>query len=171
MKDLENNKIVAAILVAGLLALVSGKVANFLYQPDKIVDKRGFQIENTEQTAATEDAAKEEAPIDIKALLSKADANKGQEIFKRCGTCHTNVAGAGHRIGPNLHGVVNAPIAHHADFAYSDDAKKIGGNWTHENLFKFLSKPRSFIAGTKMTFAGLKDPKEIADVIKYLEQN
>ena len=170
MKNLEANKIAAAILVAGLMVLTISKLANFLYEPERS-DKRGFQVEGAgEQVQAAGDDKKEEK-IDIPALMAKADAAQGEVVFKKCASCHSNDAGGAHKIGPNLHGVFNAAIAHHDNFSYSAGMKQKGGHWDTESLFGFLKKPRDYIPGTKMTFPGLKDPKEIANVVKYLEQN
>ncbi len=172
MKNLEGNKIAAAILVAGILALAIGKVADYLYHPVETSDKRGFQIEGAEEATTAEGAAPvEEEKIDVEALMAQADAKAGADVFKKCASCHLDDASGTHKIGPNLHGIANAPIAHHGNFSYSNAMKQKGGTWTHENLFAFLKKPRDFINGTKMSFAGLKDPKDIANVIKFLEAN
>lgn len=177
MKNLEGNKIAAAILVAGLSVLAISKIANMLYYPSERADqqeKRGFQIEGIEEASVGADtgaAPKEEEKVDVAALMAGANAAAGQEIFKKCAACHVNDTTGTHKVGPNLHGVVNAPIAHHENFAYSSGMKQKGGRWTPENLFAFLKKPRDYVSGTKMSFPGLKDPKDIANVIKYLEQN
>lgn len=176
MKNLEMNKMAAAILVAGLIVLTISKIANVLYYPSVRAEeneKRGFQIEGAEQVASgeTAEAPKAEEKIDVAALMAAANAEAGQEIFKKCAACHVNDTSGKHKVGPNLHGVVGAPVARHADFAYSNGMKEKGGSWTPENLFAFLKKPRDYVAGTKMSFPGLKDPKEIANVVKYLEQN
>lgn len=170
MKNLEGNKIVAAILVAGLTAMIIGKVANFLYQSHETDQKRGYQIEVAEETTDGQNAATQEAaPIDIPVLMAAANAAEGEKLFKKCASCHIAAAGAPHRVGPNLHGVVNAAKGHHADFAYSDALKSKGGNWDYASLFEFLKKPRDYVPGTKMSFAGLRNPEDIANVIKYLE--
>ncbi len=173
MKNLEKNKIAAAILVAGLVALTSGKIANFLYYSGENSEntKRGFTVEATANASENSTANAKEEKIDTKVLMASADATKGAEIFKKCATCHSNDTSGKHKIGPNLHKVFGAKKAANADFAYSDAMKGKGGSWDTDSLFAFLKKPVAFVPGTKMTFPGLKDPKEIADVIKYLQAN
>lgn len=173
MKDLERNKVVAAIIIAGILTLTISKVADYLYQPEKNSDKRGYQVEGADQESVASGTAAPvvEEKIDVPAFMAKADAAAGAEVFKKCMSCHADDTSGTHKIGPNLHGLANAAIARHADFSYSSAMKQKGGTWTEENLFAFLKKPRDFVPGTKMTFPGLKDPKDIANVIKFLEAN
>lgn len=169
MKNLETNKIVSAILLAGLIALASGKIADFLYRPTTEVAKRGFQIEVTEEAKPGE-APKEEEKVDIAALLAAANADNGAAVFKKCTACHSADKGTGNKVGPNLYGVLGAPKAAHADYAYSAALKGKGGNWGYAEIFEFLKKPGAYVPGTKMTFMGLGKSTEIADVVAYLRK-
>ena len=169
MKNLENNKIMAAILVAGLIALLTGKVANFLYHPITDPEKRGYQVEVLENSDANIDTTEE--VIDIQTLMASATIEKGQKVFKKCAACHTYKPGENHKLGPNLAGLVDSKIASKSGYSYSDALKSIDKNWSHDELFAFLKKPRAYAPGTKMSFAGLKKPKQIADLIKFLENN
>jgi len=171
MKNLETNKIAAAIFLAGLLALLSGKIADGLYHPVEDPDQRGYQVEVAAEgdTGATE--KEEEEPIDIAALMEAASADSGSKVFKKCAACHTIEQGGPHRVGPNLAGVVGADKGHHNDYSYSDALKAKGGKWTEEDLFHFLHKPKDYLPGTKMTFAGIKKPEQIADLIEFLKNN
>jgi cytochrome c len=168
MKNLENNKLVAAVLVAGLIALVTGKIADVLYHPVENPEKRGFSVEVAEAPAAGGAGAVKAEPIDIGALLAAADAAEGEKQFKKCASCHTSERGGPDRIGPNLAGIVGNKRAHSASFSYSDPMKTKGGTWTYEDLFAFLHKPKDFVPGTKMTFPGFSNPKDIANVVAYL---
>ncbi|MBY0224571.1 MAG: cytochrome c family protein [Hyphomicrobium sp.] len=106
----------------------------------------------------------------VVALLASAKADDGAAGFKKCAACHAVKKDAPSGAAPNLWGIVNRPKAAQADFAakYSDAMKAKGGEWTYENLALFLHQPKGYIAGTKMAFAGIKDPAEIANVIAYL---
>lgn len=123
--------------------------------------------------AAAPAAAPAAAGFDAKAvvaMLASAKADEGAAIFKKCASCHVVKKDAPSSVGPNLWGVVNRPKAAQSDFAakYSEALKAKGGGWTYENLALFLHQPKGYIAGTKMVFAGIKDPNEIAQIIAYL---
>jgi cytochrome c len=168
MKNLENNKIVAAILVAGLIAMITGKIADSLYHPVENPEKRGFSVAVEEAPAEGGAEPAKAEPIDIGALLAAADAAAGEKEFKKCASCHTSDKGGPDRVGPNLAGIVGNKKAHSGSFAYSDAMKNKGGNWSYEDLFAFLHKPKEFLPGTKMTFAGISDSKAVANVVAYL---
>ena len=167
MDGLELNKIAASILVAGIVVMLVSNIADILYQPDKKFE-RGYQIEVGHAVIdATE--KKEAKPIDVAALMSKADATRGKDATTKCTMCHTFTKGGNNKVGPNIWGIVGNKKAHRSDFSYSKALSSKGGNWSTEDLFHFISEPRKFLPGTKMAFAGYKDPQEVADVIKYLE--
>ncbi|MCB1353787.1 MAG: cytochrome c family protein [Rhodobacteraceae bacterium] len=113
----------------------------------------------------------------LSSLAASADGDpaQGEKVFRKCKACHDIGEGAKNKVGPELNGVVGAPIAGRDDgFAYSDALKAKGADgavWTDENLAAWLHNPKEFAKGTKMTFAGLKKDDEIADVIAYLQQN
>jgi cytochrome c len=154
------------VLGAGIVALGLSSISSHYFQADKAhaPHEPGYKIEgvvSSEGGAAAEPAVEE--------VLAKADVAKGEGIFKKCVACHTIAPGAANGIGPNLHGVVGEPIATgHGGFAFSDALKKHGGTWDWANLYAWLKSPSSFAQGTKMTFAGLPNPQDRADVIAYL---
>ena len=96
------------------------------------------------------------------------DAAKGEKVFVQCKACHVRDEGV-NRIGPSLHNIVGRKAGTVADFAYSEANKNSGVTWDEETLFKYLEAPQKFMPGTKMTFAGLKQPQDRADVIAYLK--
>ncbi|RMF72501.1 MAG: cytochrome c family protein [Alphaproteobacteria bacterium] len=167
---MEVNKVVAGILVAGLVAKLGGWFADELIEPE-LPDKPAYPVAVAEQPAGQPAQPEAKKGPSLAALLAQASAEKGRKIFGKCAACHTIAEGAGNRIGPNLHGIVGAPIAHRSDFAYSDALKNHGGTWTYEMLDHWIANPRKAIPGNKMAFAGLKRAKDRADVIAYLRAN
>lgn len=111
----------------------------------------------------------EEVPIETR--LATADPVKGEGTFKKCMSCHTVNQGGANGIGPNLWAIVGASIGKHsAGFAYSPDLAGHGGNWDFAALDKWLAGPKAMVAGTKMSFNGLDDPAERANLIAYLNK-
>ena len=119
-------------------------------------------------TAAAAAAPAAEAPFET--LLASADPAKGQALTTKlgCVACHSFNDGGKSGVGPNLYGVVGAPRGHVAGFAYSDALKAKTGDWTFADLNEWLTKPAAYAPGTKMTFAGVKDAEQRAEVIAYL---
>ena len=120
---------------------------------------------------ATPAAAPPEPPLDLATRLARADVARGERSVKTCAICHTVEKDGPVRIGPNLWGVVGSPVAKAAGFSYSDGMKEKGekiGTWVPNELDIFLTKPETAVPGTRMTFPGLPDQQERADVIIYL---
>lgn len=169
MDSFELNKIAAAFLIALLVAAVSNQISKILVHPVD-AEKKSYHVEISEHQGSLPLETKSEIATDITPLLAKADVVNGEKVFKKCVTCHTVAKGQSAKIGPNLWNIVMAPIAKAADYVYSAALKGKTGTWTVENLNQFLHKPRVFAAGTKMTFIGLANDQERADVIAYLRQ-
>lgn len=105
-------------------------------------------------------------------VFAEGDAAKGEKVFRKCKACHAVGEDAKNKVGPVLNGIIGAEAGANADFKYSDAllAKAEEGLvWDEENLAAFLTKPRDFIDGTKMSFAGLRKEAEVTDVIAYLK--
>jgi cytochrome c len=171
MSSLELNKIAAAILLASLIAMVVGVVANVLYKPKLEVAVRGYQIEvSSGSTDVSNQPTAEEEKVNIEELILNANAEAGSKIIKKCVSCHSFEQGGANKVGPNLWQVVGAKKGAKSEFPYSKALLAYGGNWDNESLFHFLKHPSKFIPGTKMSFAGIRNPQDIADVIAYLKE-
>lgn len=166
MSALEFNKIIAAMLTAGILASLSGFLAHLLVHPE-MLEENAYVVAIPEDDGA---AGAEEAPVaDLATLLAAADMAVGEKGAKKCAACHSFDQGGANKVGPNLWNVVNRQIAGAPDFGYSDALKaRSGESWTFENLNLFLESPKAFAPGTKMTFAGVKKPAARADLLSYL---
>jgi cytochrome c len=164
---MESNKIYAAILVAGILAMLSIIASGMLVEPEMLA-KPAYPIEGVAAPAAAAGEAKPAATEPVSPLLAKADIDHGATIAKQCMACHNFAKGGPNLVGPNLWGVVGGPHDHKADYAYSDAMRKQTGPWDYESLNKFIEKPQAAVPGTKMGFAGLKKVQDRADVIDWL---
>ncbi|WP_408014961.1 c-type cytochrome [Sandarakinorhabdus rubra] len=96
------------------------------------------------------------------------DAAKGEKVFAQCKACHVAEAGK-NRVGPSLWAVVGRKSGSVAGFNYSKANKESGVTWSEDVLFTYLEAPAKFMPGTRMAFAGLKNPQDRADVIAYLK--
>lgn len=165
--DLENNKIFAAILIAGIVAMMAGFIADQFFHEDDL-EEDAYPIEVAEEPVAGGAVVEATAePIDD--LIATADAATGAQLVKACAACHSFEQGGPNKIGPNLWGIYGGPKAHLASFAYSDGLKNMEGSWDVQALNEFLWKPKSYIPDTKMNYVGLRKPEDRAHVIKYLQ--
>ena len=155
----------AAILVALVLAVI-GAIGN------KLADPRDRGAAVLASAAATPAPAKAVAPaeptIPLATLLAAADPAKGAKAFKKCKACHTQTNGGKNKIGPNLWNIVNRARGATDGFGYSAAVKGKDGAWSYDSLNAFLAKPRAYIPGTKMAFAGIRKAKERAALIAFL---
>ncbi|MFC0409047.1 c-type cytochrome [Roseomonas elaeocarpi] len=105
----------------------------------------------------------------VAALLARADARNGARLFGPCSACHTVSQGAPDGNGPNLYGVLGAPIASNRPrFSYTYALRSVGGRWDVERMNAWLENPQRFAPGTHMIFPGVHDAWERADLIAYL---
>jgi cytochrome c len=166
--DNRTNVIAMMVLGAGIVALGTTIVSGEYFHSER-PEKMGYTVEGVEAEAGGEAAA---AAVPIATLLATADPVKGEDVFKKCAACHTIASGGPNGIGPNLYATVGEGIAQgKGGYPFSDALKsKSGGKWDFEALNTWLTSPRGYAPGTKMTFAGLSKPEDRANVIVYLNK-
>ena len=167
MNSFEINKIITAILVTILVVFGIGKISDIIFDKGKenIV---AYKVEAPEGEAVQASA---ETSVDMAALLAMGDIAHGEKVYKKCKACHSIKQGGGNKIGPALWNVIFRPVGSITDYKYSKALSSYGKEWTWEEMNGFLIKPSKWIKGNKMGFAGLKDEKDRASVMLYLNQN
>ena len=171
MDSFELNKIIGAILLVALLVIGIGKFSNLIFKVNK-PEKSNYIVELDVETAETkgdEETVQREI-VDIAALLSTGDLAHGEKVFKKCSACHSIKSGGGNKIGPALYNVVGRKVGVLDDYKYSKALAEYEKNWSFEELNGFLLKPKDWIKGTKMAYAGLRKEKDRASVILYLNK-
>ena len=155
------NTIAGWVLFAGIIALGSSIVASEVFHGER-PESMGYPIEGVETEGG------EEVELPIACFAATADAAAGEQVFKKCAACHNADQGGANALGPGLYGVMGNPVAAHPGFAFSDALKSHGGTWDWETMSAWLASPKAFAPGTKMTFAGLSDPQDRANIIAFL---
>jgi cytochrome c len=167
MDHVNVNRVSLSALGAVLFVMLLTAFSNLVMSP-RSPAVPGFALPSGVASApAAEAKAAPEVPLSV--LLAKADAKKGEHDAKVCETCHNFKEGGGAKIGPDLWGVVGRKAASVAGFSYSDSLKGMGGDWSYEQLNKWIADPKAMASGTKMTFPGEKDPQRRADILAYLQ--
>ena len=162
------NQIIAAILLTFVVIFIINKSSDIIYKVE--TPKAVFKVEE-KGVSQTSESKSAEGTINIKALLAMGNVEHGKKIFSACKSCHSIKEGGGNKIGPALWAVVGRPIGFLNDYKYSKAFAKFEGEWNFETLNSFLIKPKDYIKGTKMSYAGLKKEKDRASVILYLNEN
>ena len=169
MDSFEINKIIAAVLVTVLIVLGIGKISDLMFNVDKPT-VAAYKVEAVGEDGQI-NLASTESEVDISALLSVGSVEHGQKVFKKCKACHSIKEGGGNNIGPKLWNVMFRPVGIISDYKYSKALMEYKKNWNWEEMNGFLLKPSKWIKGNKMGFAGLKDEKDRASVMLYLNEN
>ncbi|HEX7853041.1 MAG TPA: c-type cytochrome [Sphingobium sp.] len=159
------NTVAGWALFAGIIALGGGIVGSKMFHQER-PEEMGYAIQGVEADGAG-GGADSGPPLPV--LLAKADVAAGEKVFGKCAACHTITQGGANGIGPNLYATLGEGIAEgKGGFAFSDALKKVGGSWDFDKMNKWLTSPRDFAPGTKMTFAGLGNPVDRANILAYI---
>jgi|TARA_Y100001970_G_scaffold236424_1_gene296191 cytochrome c len=167
MNSFEIQKIISAILITILVIFGIGKISDFIFDKDtsSVV---AYKLDPPEGSDAKDE---EETKLDLNAMFALADLAHGEKVFKKCAACHSIKQGGGNKIGPKLWNVMFRSVGGVEDYKYSKALSSYNKEWNWEEMNGFLIKPSTWIKGNKMGFAGLKDEKDRASVIAYLNQN
>ena len=164
--NFRTNVILGWVLAALFVGLGLSMIGRLTFKEGR-PEKMGYPIEGVVEEGAGDGAAAAPA-VPIETLMASAEVTKGEAVFKKCASCHNAQQNGANGIGPNLYGIVGHQVAAHPGFAYSDALKAKGGTWTFQALNEWLTNPRKYAEGTKMSFAGLTNPEDRANVIAYL---
>ena len=164
------NKIIVSIIFAIILVVGINKVTDLIFYVEK-PEKSAYQVASVndiDSSTSTETSLETE---NIMAIFASTNSAEGAKIFKKCAACHSIAEGGANKIGPALWGVLGRTAGSLPDYKYSKAMAAYSKNWSFEEMNGFLTKPKDWIKGTKMSFAGLKKAKERAAVILYMNEN
>ena len=167
------NKILVSIVFAIILILGINKIADSIFYVEK-PEQSAYQVESVTtvaSTTASETSSESTGSENIMALFASVSTDDGKKIFKKCAACHSISKGGANKIGPALWGVIGRKAGAISDYKYSKALSAYGKSWSFEEMNGFLIKPKDWIKGTKMSFAGLKNAKDRAAVILYMNEN
>ena len=164
------NKIIVSIVFAIILVLGINKITDVIFYVEK-PEKSSYQVANLTTTTDTATMETSSESVNIMAVFASTSASEGAKIFKKCTACHSVAEGGANKIGPALWGVLGRKSGSFPDYKYSKAMVAHGKVWSFEEMNGFLIKPKDWIKGTKMSFAGLKNAKERAAVILYMNEN
>ncbi len=168
MESLESNKFFAGILLAALIAMFAGFIAEVIFHVEPL-EETAYAVDTSALEAASAGIAQGPDLIPpIGLMLASFDPAEGEGKAKPCMACHNFEKGGPNKVGPNLWNIVGAKHAHLDNFSYSTALTEFAGVWTYEELNAFLYKPKKYIAGTKMNYAGIKKEEDRAKLIAWL---
>ena len=149
------NKIIVSIVFAIILVLGINKVTDVIFYVEK-PEKSAYQVASVTTIASTASAETSSETGNIMAIFASTSAAEGAKVFKKCAACHSIAEGGKNKIGPALWGVLGRQAGSLPDYKYSKAMAAHGKKWSFEEMNGFLIKPKDWIKGTKMSYAGLK---------------
>jgi len=166
------NKIIVSIVFALILVLGINKISDVVFYVEK-PEKSAYQVAvvTTASTTTTKTSSEVGEASDIMALFASVSSADGAKVFKKCAACHSIAKGGANKIGPALWGVIGRKAGAVPNYKYSKALVAHGKAWSFEEMNGFLIKPKDWIKGTKMSFAGLKKAEDRAAVILYMNEN
>jgi cytochrome c len=171
MYGFEINKIIAAIILTIVIVLSINKLADIVYNvkvPEDATNKVAKATETKE--ISKDDNEKAKSGNDIKVFLDLGSIDHGKTVVKKCIGCHSVSKGGSNKIGPALWGVIGRKVGSISDYKYSKAMSGFGKNWDFEAMNNFLIKPKDYVKGNKMAFAGISKEKDRSSVILYLNE-
>jgi len=166
------NKIIVSVILVILLILGINKITDIIFYVEK-PEKSIYQVDGitTKTTTKTASTNSDDELENIMTLLTTVNASDGEKIFKKCAACHSITKGGGNKIGPALWGILGRQVGSASNYKYSKVMAAYKKTWSFKEMDGFIKKPKDWIKGTKMSFAGLKDAKERAALILYMNNN
>ena len=161
------NDLAMALLGAIFVVFGANLLSEVLYHSD-LPETAGYEIEGGALEVAA--VAEEEVIVDASMMMADMDPAEGQNVAKKCVSCHNFGEGEPNKVGPHLWDVVNREIAHDPDFGYSGALKTYGEGkvWSFAELNGFLYRPKDHVPGTSMGFNGIRNDEERAEILAYL---
>jgi len=167
------NKIIVSIVFAIILVLGINKITDVIFYVEK-PEKSAYEvatITTVASTSSSETSSTTSESGNIMAVFASTSAAEGAKVFKKCAACHSIAEDGKNKIGPALWGILGRTAGTFPDYKYSKAMAAYGKSWSFDEMNGFLIKPKDWIKGTKMSFAGLKNEKERAAVILYMNEN
>ena len=171
MDGFEINKIIAAIILTVVVVLGINKLTDAVYKikAPEVATYKATQATVTKQISK-DDNEKVKSGNDIRAFLALGSIDHGKTVAKKCIGCHSVSKGGGNKIGPALWGVIGRKVGSISDYKYSKAMSGFDKNWDFEAMNNFLIKPKDYVKGNKMAFAGISKEKDRSSVILYLNE-
>jgi len=169
MNSFEINKIIVAVILTIVIVFGVNKLADVIYNV-KAPEGNTYNIVTETKEISKSDTVNVEGNINISALLALGNIDHGEVVFKKCAACHSVSKGGGNKIGPALWGVIGKKVGSTSDYKYSKAMSGFGKNWDFEAINTFLIKPKDYVKGNKMAFAGISKEKDRASIILYLNE-